>query len=104
MSDPAEDAAQRALDVMFSEGRIARSLSVVAKDGALNGARQAAEPVRELHQKWKNHAVCGNDECPCGKPEYVCSCQLVREDDMLAWDQCPTARVVYTSDELAGDS
>ncbi|QGF20186.1 hypothetical protein SEA_SIXAMA_7 [Gordonia phage Sixama] len=95
--DPAISASKRALDIMFSEGRVARSLSHIAEDATLIAAREALVPLRKIHRpiavkRWG-----------LGGPEVVCSSCLLtiahgeRFNDL--WP-CRSARFLYTDSEI----
>ena len=93
-SDPAEDAAQRALDRLFSEGRIARALNNQVKDGALQGAREALEPLKQLHRKVTKDVWWHRDP---GSPTTYAACSGCPVD--VHWP-CATAKLVYPAEEL----
>ena len=64
------------------------------------GAREALAPLRDLHRKTKNTGHCQNKECPCFKPEWVCSCgEWHRDYEPTHWP-CETAKLIYPSEEL----
>lgn len=78
MTDPAVDAAQRAYGVFIGEA--------TERGFAIAAAREALKPIRELHR----HGIWE----PTGKP-YCIHCRH-RE---VEWP-CPTARLIYTTEEL----
>ncbi|QGJ87607.1 hypothetical protein SEA_FAITH5X5_53 [Gordonia phage Faith5x5] len=105
---------------MFYEGRIARALNNQVKDGALNGAREALAPLRNLHRPTYRylHAtgacihdehdtfevangdhVCRNCTDDDGGPQKVCAECLDEEGSNIDWP-CATARLIYPEDDL----
>jgi hypothetical protein len=91
VSDPAVEAAQRALDDMPMLGESCATQTVlkalVLETGA-DAAREALKPVRELHYavQWTNRRrCCVHCSDSSGSP--------------VEWP-CATARLVYTSEEL----
>ncbi|QWY82049.1 hypothetical protein SEA_MARSHA_65 [Mycobacterium phage Marsha] len=76
MSDPAVEAAQRALAKFSGTNMYPRSLAPIA-------AREALKLVRELHRPSGDECACCIDCLECGQ----------------LWP-CDTARVAYTSEEL----
>ncbi|AXQ63927.1 hypothetical protein SEA_HORUS_75 [Gordonia phage Horus] len=101
--DPAIAAAQRAWDARYV-GRLVSTVESAAHDGlgalAIAAAREMAAPLRKLHKpitepKSSHFHVDDRSELFT----YCASCGV-----FTAWDQCPTARLVYSSSELEGDS
>lgn len=85
MNDPAIEAAQRA-----TGGRV--SHLVGPGRYALRGAREMADPIRELHRPDAGHSP----ECECGlAPGALPNCLGCSDD----WP-CATAKLVYSSEEL----
>lgn len=60
----------------------------------------AIAAVRALHQPVKNVGACQNTDCPCWKPELVCSCGQHHEDWPTPYP-CPTIRALP---DLSGDA
>lgn len=75
MSDPAIEAAQRALN--------AYAVSATCLNSAVAAAREALKPIRKLHSK---------ADMPWGAP-YCLHCKAI-------WP-CATARLVYSTEETA---
>lgn len=83
MSDPAVDAAQRALE--SHTGGVLQMADI---------AREALKPIRELHQpSWDNciNACCSGKQCRLRS--QIC------EHCYELWP-CPTAKLVYSTEEL----
>lgn len=51
--DPAVDAVERALDEMFGQGYVARSLNHIVRHAAELAAREALKPLRAVVDEWK---------------------------------------------------
>lgn len=94
MSDPATDAAQRALDSLVEKcgplpGDLAATLQALAEDAS----REAHAPLRKRHYRvpcergamCPNAPLCPFDECGCGRERF---------------ERCPDARLIYSSEEL----
>ncbi|ATW60848.1 hypothetical protein SEA_BENTHERDUNTHAT_78 [Gordonia phage BENtherdunthat] len=107
MSDPAIDAAQRAI------GNVQRSEPY---RWAEKGAQEALAPLRKLHHREVEYFECScwydvrDNSCPrCVNglyPAYVCAHCKTYEDDYAApvpWP-CPDALHLYSTDELEGTS
>ncbi|UTN91516.1 hypothetical protein SEA_PERIWINKLE_62 [Gordonia phage Periwinkle] len=89
MSDPAEGAAQRAWD--STEGRPVSVQRVAA-------AREAMNPVRELHHPIREKWGLG------GEADVCAHCLLTDRNGRRFHDlwPCDTARLVYTTEEIHG--
>lgn len=82
MSDPAIESAQRAI------GKVARSEPY---RWAEQGAREMSAAIRELH--------CVAESESENAMESVCATCFSEEGNPVCWP-CPTARLVYSTDEL----
>ena len=114
MSDPAVEAAQRAW------ARVPEFTAETDPFAAMEAAaREALAPIRELHRPgywvYTGEGDQLQDRCPecsrkagvhacnsragCSRPVW-CSCNKTIK---VRWADCPTARLVYSSDELGGE-
>lgn len=81
MSDPAVEAARRAFDKLWpDQGDFEFNFDSSTREYAVDAAREALAPLRELHRR---------------DGDYCWTC------DHTDWP-CPTARLVYSADELGG--
>ncbi|UUG69920.1 hypothetical protein SEA_MORKIE_59 [Gordonia phage Morkie] len=86
-SDPAEIAADKALDAVADDKRMFLDDWDVLTDTAIAAAREALEPLREIHKPRTRHIEAWGAETKCG------SC-------LVFWP-CPSARLLYSDAELA---
>ncbi|AHB29766.1 hypothetical protein GRADUATION_70 [Mycobacterium phage Graduation] len=87
MKDPAVEAAQRAWKAQYD-------LDTPPWPTAIVAAREALEPIRELHRpRWSNciNACCSGEDCRLR--DRVC------EHCEVDWP-CDTAKLIYTTEEL----
>lgn len=87
MSDPAILAAQRAIDGPHG---VAAARDEHAAPLAVDAAREALAPIRDLHKPSANH-------CDAHANDSACCAECIECGQL--WP-CDTARLIYTSEEL----
>lgn len=65
-----------------------------AADTEADRLRAQIAAVRAAHQRVRNRPHCGNWDCVCAQPEWVCSCgEWHRDYESMPWP-CPTIRAL----------